>query len=100
MGFHLGVSRGRANEEDIKICALDQLIPDDYRQALDEKMDLVTYAQRLQYVKTRLGLIKHRQLAQAVDGAQPASREQQPTDDDRRGERACIQLAQDDVIRC
>ena len=48
---------------------MDQLIPDDYRQALDEKMDLVTYAQRVQYVETRLGLIKHRQLAQAVQGA-------------------------------
>ena len=66
LGCQLEEPRGRILEEDTNVCALDQLIPDESRQSLDAKFDLVTYQQRLQYAKAKLGIAQHRVMAQAV----------------------------------
>eukprot|EP00969_Alexandrium_andersonii_P019100 834269-Alexandrium_andersonii.AAC.1 len=79
--------KGRQLEEDAKTCSLDQLLPDDFRRALDDKLELQSYSERLLFVKRRLGLEKHRALAQAasaealvsmeVGALEPESREQE-----------------------
>eukprot|EP00969_Alexandrium_andersonii_P180534 7978871-Alexandrium_andersonii.AAC.1 len=67
--------KGRGLEEDAKTCSLDQVLPDDFRQALDDKMELQSYNERLLFIKKRLGLEKHRALAQAASADAPVSME-------------------------
>eukprot|EP00969_Alexandrium_andersonii_P240603 10622084-Alexandrium_andersonii.AAC.1 len=62
---------GRELEEDAKTCSLDQLLPDDFRKALDDKLELQTYRERLLFIKRRLGLEKHRAVAQAASADAP-----------------------------
>eukprot|EP00974_Lingulodinium_polyedra_P021716 2098262-Lingulodinium_polyedra.AAC.1 len=66
LGQQLVTMTGPELDETTKILSLDELIPEDYHQALDDKPELVSYAERIQFVKRRLGLIKHRALAQAA----------------------------------
>eukprot|EP00969_Alexandrium_andersonii_P201657 8909629-Alexandrium_andersonii.AAC.1 len=35
--------RGKELEEDAKTCSLDQLLPEEFRKALDDKMELQSY---------------------------------------------------------
>eukprot|EP00969_Alexandrium_andersonii_P100387 4428560-Alexandrium_andersonii.AAC.1 len=63
--------KGRELEEDAKTCALGQLLPDDFRKALGGKLELQTCQERLLFIKRRLGLEKHRALAQAVSADAP-----------------------------
>eukprot|EP00975_Prorocentrum_lima_P055303 11598211-Prorocentrum_lima.AAC.1 len=65
--------KGKELEEDAKTCSLDQLLPEDFRKALDDKMELQSYNERLLFVKRRLGLEKHRALAQAASSDAPVS---------------------------
>eukprot|EP00969_Alexandrium_andersonii_P007299 318145-Alexandrium_andersonii.AAC.1 len=58
--------KGRELEEDAKTCSLDHLLPDDFRRALDDKLELQSYQERLLFTTRRLGLEKHRALAQAA----------------------------------
>eukprot|EP00969_Alexandrium_andersonii_P336604 14878932-Alexandrium_andersonii.AAC.1 len=66
---------GRQLEEDAKTCSVDQLLPDDFWRALGDKLELQSYAERLLSVKRRLGLEKHRALAQATSAEAPVSME-------------------------
>ena len=50
-GREIETSKGREVDEDTKICSLDQLIPEDFRRALDDHLELQTYSQRLGYIK-------------------------------------------------
>eukprot|EP00969_Alexandrium_andersonii_P166870 7374337-Alexandrium_andersonii.AAC.1 len=63
--------RGRGLEEDAKTCSLDQLLPGDFRRALGDKLELQSYSEQLLFVKRRLGLEKHRALAQAASSDAP-----------------------------
>eukprot|EP00969_Alexandrium_andersonii_P243000 10734334-Alexandrium_andersonii.AAC.1 len=63
--------RGRELEEDAKTCSLDQWLPDDFRRALDDKLELQSYSEGLLFVKRRLGLETHRALAQAASSDAP-----------------------------
>ena len=65
-GQDLETARGRPLEEESKVCSLDQLVPEDYRQALDDHLELKTYSERLLFVKRKLGLLKHRALARVA----------------------------------
>eukprot|EP00969_Alexandrium_andersonii_P330734 14617804-Alexandrium_andersonii.AAC.1 len=56
--------KGRELEEDAKTCSLGQLPPEGFRRALGDK---------LHFVKRRLGLEKHRTLAQAASSDAPLS---------------------------
>ena len=67
-GQELELSRGQPLDEDAKTAALDALVPHEYRTALDDHLELTTHAQRLTFVKQRLGQAKHRALAQDVLG--------------------------------
>ena len=67
--------RGRELEEETKVCSLDQLIPDDYKHALDDHMEVQSYRERLQFVKRRLGLEKQKALAQAAASGGPVDME-------------------------
>eukprot|EP00969_Alexandrium_andersonii_P365565 15466526-Alexandrium_andersonii.AAC.1 len=58
--------KGHQLEEDAKNYSLDQLLPDDFRWALADKVELQSCAERLLFVTRRLGLEKHRALAQAA----------------------------------
>eukprot|EP00969_Alexandrium_andersonii_P216781 9574773-Alexandrium_andersonii.AAC.1 len=71
MGPRVETARGQPLDEDARICALDQLLPDDFRRALGDKLELQTFAERALFVKRRLWLEKHRALAQeaTVGGA-------------------------------
>ena len=70
LGRQLEIQRGKSLDDDFRVCALDQLIPEEYRAALDDKLDLSTYLERLNFVRHRLNLIQGRDLA--------AARHQQP----------------------
>eukprot|EP00969_Alexandrium_andersonii_P296602 13106437-Alexandrium_andersonii.AAC.1 len=63
--------KGRELEEDAKTCSLDQLLPGDFRKALVDKLELQTYQERLLFIQRRLGLEKHRALAQAAPADAP-----------------------------
>eukprot|EP00969_Alexandrium_andersonii_P193833 8562061-Alexandrium_andersonii.AAC.1 len=63
--------KGRELEEDAKMCSLGQLLPDDFRLALDDTLELVSCRGRLLFVKRRPGLEKHRPLAQAAPSDAP-----------------------------
>eukprot|EP00969_Alexandrium_andersonii_P210972 9317644-Alexandrium_andersonii.AAC.1 len=67
--------KGRQLEEDAKTCSRDQLLRDDFRRALGDKLELQSYDERLPFVKRRLGLDKHRALAQAASAKAPVSME-------------------------
>eukprot|EP00969_Alexandrium_andersonii_P346872 15335036-Alexandrium_andersonii.AAC.1 len=67
--------KGREPEEDAKTCSLGQLLPDDFRKALDDKLELQSYSERLLFIKRRLGLEKHRALARAASADAPVSME-------------------------
>ena len=58
------IMKGRASEEDTKICSLYTLIPEEVKVALDDKPEHPSFASRLAIVKRRLGMEKHRALAQ------------------------------------
>eukprot|EP00969_Alexandrium_andersonii_P232973 10285960-Alexandrium_andersonii.AAC.1 len=60
------MARGQAPDEDAQTCALDHLLPDEFRRALDDKLDLQSFTERLHFVKRRLGLGKRRALAQGA----------------------------------
>ena len=74
-GRELEVMKGRELEEDFRVCSLDQLLPEDFRRALDDKLELQSYSERLLFVKRRLGLEKHRALAQETNADAPVSME-------------------------
>eukprot|EP00969_Alexandrium_andersonii_P008416 366872-Alexandrium_andersonii.AAC.1 len=67
--------KGRQLEEDAETCSLDQLLPDDFRRALGNELELQSYSEHLLFVKRRFGLEKHRALAQAASAEAPASME-------------------------
>ena len=67
------IMKGRASEEDTKICSLGALIPEEVKVALDDKPELQTFASRLAFVKRRLGMEKHRALAQLTHSQAPVS---------------------------
>ena len=74
-GREMEVMQGRAIEEDSRICSVDHLIPEEFERALDDHLDLQTYAQRINFVKRRLGLEKHRALAQLTGSDAPVAME-------------------------
>ena len=51
--------------------SLDQPIPEEYREALGDHLEIQSYQERLLFVKRRLGLMKHRALAQATSSSLP-----------------------------
>ena len=55
---------GQAIGEDSRLCALDALTPENLRAALGDHPELQTYQQRRGFVERRLGMVKHRALAQ------------------------------------
>eukprot|EP00969_Alexandrium_andersonii_P291104 12868693-Alexandrium_andersonii.AAC.1 len=63
--------KGRELEEDANTCSSGQLLPDDFRKALDDKLELQSYQERLLSIKRWLGLEKHRALAQAASADAP-----------------------------
>ena len=65
-GRELKVAKGSAIDEETNVCTLDQLIPEDYRQSLDDHFELTTYAERLSFVKRKLGAAQHRALARSA----------------------------------
>eukprot|EP00969_Alexandrium_andersonii_P321692 14213638-Alexandrium_andersonii.AAC.1 len=67
--------RGRELEEDAATCSLDQLLPEEFRWALGDQLELLSCAGRLLFVTRRLGLEKHRALAQAASAEAPVSME-------------------------
>eukprot|EP00969_Alexandrium_andersonii_P276734 12231795-Alexandrium_andersonii.AAC.1 len=75
LGRELEVTHGRELEEDAKICSLEQLLPGEFRRALGDELELQSYTERLLFVKRRLGLEKHRALAQAASSEAPVSME-------------------------
>eukprot|EP00969_Alexandrium_andersonii_P180304 7969195-Alexandrium_andersonii.AAC.1 len=58
-GRELEAMQGRELEEDAETCSLGQLLPDEFRRALGDKLELL-------FAKRRLGLEKHRALALAA----------------------------------
>eukprot|EP00969_Alexandrium_andersonii_P276765 12233358-Alexandrium_andersonii.AAC.1 len=56
-------------------CSFDQPLPGNFRQALGDKLELQSYAERLLFAKPRLGLEKHRALAQAASAEAPVGME-------------------------
>eukprot|EP00969_Alexandrium_andersonii_P125997 5570672-Alexandrium_andersonii.AAC.1 len=61
------MARGQALDEDARTCAL--------RRALDDKLELQSFAERLQFAKRRFGLEKHRALAQEAAAGSPVGME-------------------------
>eukprot|EP00969_Alexandrium_andersonii_P338137 14943614-Alexandrium_andersonii.AAC.1 len=55
------------------MCSLDQLLPGDFQRVLGDKPELQSYAKCLLLVERRLGLEKHRALAQAASSEAPVS---------------------------
>eukprot|EP00969_Alexandrium_andersonii_P152676 6750950-Alexandrium_andersonii.AAC.1 len=45
------MARGPALDEDARTHALDQLLPDEFRRALDDKLGLQSFTERLQFAK-------------------------------------------------
>ena len=72
-GRDLETARGSPLEEQVKVCALDQLLPEEYRKALEDRYELETYTERLRWVKRRLESSKHRAMAQATATAGPST---------------------------
>ena len=64
-GRELEAETGQALDEGLKILTLDQLVPVDIQVALDDRPELKTYG--LQFVKRRLDLVKHRDLARLAN---------------------------------
>eukprot|EP00969_Alexandrium_andersonii_P080368 3542321-Alexandrium_andersonii.AAC.1 len=58
-----------------RIYSLDQVLPGDFQRALGDKLELQSYAERLFFVKRRLGLEKRRALAQAAFAEAPVGME-------------------------
>ena len=54
-GRGLETMRCRGLEGGLHICSLDQLIPDDYKQALGDRIEVQSYRERLQFVNTETG---------------------------------------------
>eukprot|EP00969_Alexandrium_andersonii_P208341 9202085-Alexandrium_andersonii.AAC.1 len=74
-GRELEVARGQALDEDARARAFDLLPPDEFRRALDDQLELQRHAERLQFVKRKLGLEKHCALAQEAAVGAPVGME-------------------------
>ena len=66
LGQQLVAMTGHELDGTTQSCSLDALLPPDYGHSLGDKPELVGYSERLQFVKRRLGLSKHRALAHAA----------------------------------